>query len=433
MNLHEDLKAYLDGELDSIRTEEVRSALERDPALRRELAEIQSLQSDLKHHIAEIQPHGLEKTLAALDKAPKPSLQWRYRFAWASGLAVAAIALCVYLVPKNRFDEATAGEVTASARSTKSMATVAAPAAPSTGRVAMNTPEEVRATAKAHPTVGGFMKEESKSLAKDVPGDAAKAKVQSYSLRVNKAQPQAHGKGVVTLPRSQANGFQAAGEGVASLSPPEVTAKPAEMTVRIVALAFSSVEHGQQQVLDLVGKYRASKSDEQDTTVTASSMGAKNVITVDLPEDVAESLVDALKALPSHQTEVSSDNPAGKQPKNESPVPIAKAQLNTVDLQGDKPGKTSVVVSAARASTSSRMAAKKMEASRFARGGAAFGGAARAKRPDLPSGRLGTTGPGGGHDSGTVTLSSSSAQAVKAKTRRVVIVLTELPKSKGKS
>lgn len=427
MSLHEDLKAYLDGELDSIRMEEVRSALERDPVLRRELSEIESLQSDLKRHIAIIQPHGLEQTLAALDKSPKPLLQSSYRFAWASGLAVAAIALCVYLIPKNRFDEATAGDASASA------ASVATPVSPSTSRVAMNTPEEVGAAAKTHRSASGFMEEERKSLSKIVPRDAAKAKVDTESLRAVKAQPEANVKSFKTSSASRPKGFQAAREAAPSLVAPKVTAKPSEITDQVIALAFPSVEQGQQQVLELVGKYRSSKSDEQDSTVTASSMGAKNVITVDLPADAAETLVVALKALPSHQTEDASGVPAGKQPKAEIPVPVAKAQLNTVDLHGEKAGNTSVTVSAAKAPTSSRMAAKKVETSHFARAGAAFGGAVRAKQPDQPSGRLRAAGPSGGRFTGTVTLSSAPVQAQKPKTRRVVIVLTELPKSKGKS
>ena len=62
MNLMEDLKAYVDGELSPERQSEVESAMEQDERLRQELEEIRVLSRLIGDCVVEAEPAGLERT-----------------------------------------------------------------------------------------------------------------------------------------------------------------------------------------------------------------------------------------------------------------------------------------------------------------------------------------------------------------------------------
>lgn len=92
MNIREDLKAYLDGELPAARMEEVRAALESDPELRSEAEFMGRLGSAIREMSAEPEIVGMEKVLGAVSGRRK-QLAWP-RLNWA----VVGAAACVLVV-----------------------------------------------------------------------------------------------------------------------------------------------------------------------------------------------------------------------------------------------------------------------------------------------------------------------------------------------
>jgi len=91
----EELKAYLDNELNPSEAEQVRRAIETDPALAREAEQLQALATALAQETL-VQPVGLEATLA---KIQRRKVWWRNpAIAWPAAVSVAgAIAMAVFL------------------------------------------------------------------------------------------------------------------------------------------------------------------------------------------------------------------------------------------------------------------------------------------------------------------------------------------------
>lgn len=87
MTVHEDLKAYLDGETTPDRTAEIEAAMRADADLRREADELRAITLSLKEGIGAPEPVGLERTLQALSAKRRPLIQ-RPAFAWAACLLV---------------------------------------------------------------------------------------------------------------------------------------------------------------------------------------------------------------------------------------------------------------------------------------------------------------------------------------------------------
>lgn len=96
MNLMEDLKAYVDGELSPARRAEVEAAMDQDERLRQEVEELRILSRLIGDCVVEPEPVGLDATLSALEKAkPRPLfarvVRNPLRYGWA-------FALCGFLV-----------------------------------------------------------------------------------------------------------------------------------------------------------------------------------------------------------------------------------------------------------------------------------------------------------------------------------------------
>ncbi len=99
MNIREDLKAYLDGELSPQRMEEIRAALEADPALREELEFMRLMGFEIKRMAAEPHVAGVEGALGRLRGFRWPSFVRDRR--WV--LAGSALTVCVAVVAVSQF------------------------------------------------------------------------------------------------------------------------------------------------------------------------------------------------------------------------------------------------------------------------------------------------------------------------------------------
>jgi len=93
MNIREDLKAYLDGELSPQRMEEVRAALEADPALREELEFMRLMGFEIKRMAAEPHVAGVEGALGRLRGFRWPPFASDRRWQFVGGSMVVVVAL----------------------------------------------------------------------------------------------------------------------------------------------------------------------------------------------------------------------------------------------------------------------------------------------------------------------------------------------------
>jgi hypothetical protein len=89
--VREDIKAYLDGELSPERAQEVRLALESDPALMEEYTAMKNISGMLQSLARQPQVKGVEQTRTAL--APRRAFRWREGLAVAATLALLAVLL----------------------------------------------------------------------------------------------------------------------------------------------------------------------------------------------------------------------------------------------------------------------------------------------------------------------------------------------------
>jgi hypothetical protein len=129
MNLMEDLKAYVDGELSPERQSEIESAMEQDERLRQELEEIRVLSRLIGDCVVEPEPAGLERTLVLLEaRKTKPFLTRLFtepkRFGWVYAMAAFVLVAAIFpnVVNNSRADESAVAMDTATAATSKGVA-----------------------------------------------------------------------------------------------------------------------------------------------------------------------------------------------------------------------------------------------------------------------------------------------------------------------
>jgi len=117
MNDMEDMKAYVDGELSPERRSEIEAAMEQDARLRQEMEEIRVLSRLIGDCVVEIEPVGLDETVARLERGRgRPRHVWlrlfkdpvRYGWAWALGLFV---LLAIFLPMFQRAERPSEGKL----------------------------------------------------------------------------------------------------------------------------------------------------------------------------------------------------------------------------------------------------------------------------------------------------------------------------------
>lgn len=95
MSIREDIKAFVDGELDAARMDEVRRKLDADPALDAEAAALRHLGEAIRVHARRPEAVGMDSTLRRLQRRRSP-LPWR-GLSYAAGALVVLVA-CVFAV-----------------------------------------------------------------------------------------------------------------------------------------------------------------------------------------------------------------------------------------------------------------------------------------------------------------------------------------------
>ncbi|MCZ7580669.1 MAG: DUF4349 domain-containing protein [Fimbriimonadaceae bacterium] len=94
MSLRDDLKAYIDGELNADRAEEVRRAIDADPQLQKEVEQLRFLGLEIRRLAAEPAVNGREAALAAVRRSSRP---WWHPFSPAGRFAYAGALLVLLL------------------------------------------------------------------------------------------------------------------------------------------------------------------------------------------------------------------------------------------------------------------------------------------------------------------------------------------------
>jgi len=304
MSLHEDLKAYLDGELDSVRAEEVKTALERDPGLRRELSELRSLSEHLQGAAAEIRINGLEKTLAALERSDRSRRSGIERLLWGGGLAVAAAFVWVMLFPVfSQAKQAAKKTHWASlANSAKDSGDVSEDLKAQAPETTATPPTQDFARAKAfksltrRPLASGKMRELSAN--QNVPHNDKTAGEIALQAPSRGAQGAARSKATNAEPPASMTPL---GNSTAEGTITSIVVKAERKVPTTVTLSFASKDDGIKQVLGVVGKYRVPRqiptlSDKRGKDPTLTELATSEIM-AEIPEDQADQVIGDLKRL----------------------------------------------------------------------------------------------------------------------------------------
>ena len=313
MNMRDDLKAYLDGELDPARMSEIETALKHSPELQREADELRALSVAISQAAQQLEPMGLENTLKALQGRPKPvRLNWG-RVVCIGGLAgacVLAISVIRPMMSSSDSADSSASADTMAANSFQAdaksqpevMAKSAAPAAPQQ-RVALNSKAPATTppiNQSPSPTIGSVSSEPTP------PPTAGKRtrETNMESLKSRVASNDSKRPLLLSLAPTSVTG------GNSSTGAVTLSAFAAKPNSQVILLGFESAESGQKQVMALVGKYEVADYAPANVS-TQEKSGKEKTIVIDVPEDMAEQTIQSLKKLTEPPPSVAQNSFAG--------------------------------------------------------------------------------------------------------------------------
>lgn len=113
MNIREDLKAYVDGELSAERAAEVSAAINADPVLQSEIEAMKALTKQIRTFAATPEPTGMEQTLRAL-RRPLPwwsPIGGTGRLVWGAAATLGILIVFANVLPRAQSEMATGGDV----------------------------------------------------------------------------------------------------------------------------------------------------------------------------------------------------------------------------------------------------------------------------------------------------------------------------------
>ena len=317
MSLNEDLKAYIDGELSPERMEEIRKAIEVDETLRQECSELKTLGESIRTYANQFQPHGLESTLAALNRVERRKRFFDYRWPLV-GLVTACVAFCFFL--PNLFPRASQSD---SGVSSVAMAPVNDAARAAKGIA--------QTKAKPKPTI----LPESQPIYPEVPTPSRRMDLRT-SAKKQKSQDNTTplAKSKAKLP--WAEGFPkhpTAIEETVAARKLSLTSAPSErvtVNYETIHINSDSASKGVDAVLELAGKFEASKVEKGQI-----SADGQVTVSIEIPENRVNEFKEKLNALQAETF--------GGKPLNSAAPSMAMAMVSRpARLKTKSPGVPSV-------------------------------------------------------------------------------------------
>ena len=315
MSLHDDLKAYLDGELDLERSEEVRLAMDRDPNLRKEFEQLRLLGASVKSCAANITPHGLEQTLAALERKRKPAFAigrgWMLGGAFALATAVVFFAILpvfesAKVAAKNSLafqsENATVASMAAEAKSVGG-----APASPMADQMqapsadaAKSAPLPKFAAKTDQPVLGADQNLSAKNIesTKKNLSKVPAVVTPRFPTTTNQAREQVNDKAPRDASTKRAPSVTSAATPNTQKFEP-MMARRVSPKVSVVTLAFSSRDVGVAKVTDAIEKYRTPEMKSASRNRTIQSGDRSSTIEIEVDEDQADAVIESLRGLTS--------------------------------------------------------------------------------------------------------------------------------------
>ncbi len=284
MNYQEDLKAFVDGELEPAHMDQVRAALETDPALKQEFQQLQALTMSLAVSPQFVTPIGMEETLAALRQRQKKPRFASWQFVLKGGFACATLLVVAIVWQTMNQSSMMAKNTPAASADSKFSSSYSDSGAKSAS------PIQEQTKAPPQDFVGGFQKPVN---------DGALPKSDHREVSVSKSRLSNNSKPKVAAPtmRSEIPSIV--------LSPDTHNAEfGLEVNSETVALVFDSPDFGEKQVRSVIQKYAIEPPPTTSSSSTLSSNSIKTVV-IEVPESEADQTIAALRKLtdspPSHE------------------------------------------------------------------------------------------------------------------------------------
>lgn len=311
MSPHDDLKAFIDGELDAMESQEMREALEKDPLLKREHSQLLAITGELRQLESEIAVQGLDKTLAALQRAKKP--QGMGLSSWVYGLCFAATAVVFAAILFPVFSQAKNAAKRTSLMAFKAKRFIGSDTASASAKASAVLPDTQTMAVPREPTTWAQSK---KALASDKPRDEISNRASKPpAIRFTGKEGDARRLGTPTVQlsssakkkppapiesRKNADANKVAPQIIASALPQAVNTTRSEplMDATVISLSFASISEGSAKVLAIGGRYQVFVGkDELDKIARLNSTNSTTAIVMDVPEVEADKTIESFKQL----------------------------------------------------------------------------------------------------------------------------------------
>lgn len=317
MSLRDDLKAYIDGELEPRRNDEIRIALETDAALQREYIELRALSASFAN-VSQVETSGLESTLKLLDDSRRVArVQWR-RIAWAGGLVLATTLVAMVVFPIMSTGHLMAKNDSASSAEEKVMDSAAGGESMMAKSLQKNPNSMMKAPSVSASAASPALRQGEPEVNEYRPPTRSKDKGRVAATEFGRKKIGTRlSHHVPNPPSDQLAMLAKKPHSIVTFRSPKTvvgsretgTTMFAQENHQTVFLAFDSRESGEKQVLDLVGKYEIKVDQLSGAAKNIPSDQTTRTIVIDVPDEIADKTVDELRKLPIQiRTNLSAQN-----------------------------------------------------------------------------------------------------------------------------
>ena len=282
MNYSEDLKAYLDGELDLARSTEMERELASNADLRAELADLKKVGDSIKAMALQPEALGLEQTLAALNRKPSNRHSFTFPWLWGSGLAtVAALVVVVVLWP--------GGDANVRAKATAN------------GAVAMSDAKSADASASAASSAQKLIAPLPKMTA--MPSPAPKVPLELGAKPVGSVPRTKRGaeSPLVRKKETHATAPSDLSKFVADVHkvPVALSSVHAESAIQTVVVACNTLQEGQDKVRKIMDRYALTTTPTKLQLSMDANPHSAEFVEVEVPADQLDSIVSEAVSSPT--------------------------------------------------------------------------------------------------------------------------------------